>query len=332
MKLHKILFTFVIMLLFTGVAAAEEYSFKISSAMSSNFPPQQALEQFVENLNTKSNGRIHATKYTDGQLGGILETLEAIQMGVIQMAMPITSDLAGYSKKIQVLDLPFLFKDFKSMRAALDGPLGAEMDKIYESQGFICVGYGPNGTRHISNSKRPIYTPEDLNGLKIRVMQNPMHIEIFKAMGANPTPLNYSELYTALQQGVVDGQENAPAQVVDANLHEVQKYYSLTGHLQSIACWLVNKNWYESLPADLKQVFDDCVAEYEKQYVQMYFDYDNACLDIMKKAGVEVNDLTDEQRQVFRNRCAEIYVEYEKEVGKELVDIARTASEGSSSK
>jgi tripartite ATP-independent transporter DctP family solute receptor len=310
----------------TTCFAAQTYQFKISSAMSSNFPPQKSLVEFVDYLNKNSKGRIVASKYSDGQLGGILETLEALQMGVVQMVMPVTSDLAGYSKKIQVLDLPFLFKDFNSMRKALDGPLGKEMDKIYESQGFKCFGYAPNGTRHISNSKRPIYTPKDLKGLKIRVMQNPMHISIFKALGANPTPLSFSELYTALQQKVVDGQENAPAQVVDSKLHEVQKYYSMTGHLQSMICLLVSKKWYDSLPQDLKKVFDEGIKQYEKTYVKRYFDYDDECLETMKKAGVKVNTLTEEQRQKFKDMCKPIYEDYKKVVGKDLMELAISSS------
>lgn len=327
MKIGKGLMVIFMVLLIAGTAfGAEEYQFKISSAMSSNFPPQKALEDFVKYSNTNSNGRIKASRYTDGQLGGILETLEAIQMGVVQMAMPVTSDLAGYSKKIQVLDLPFLFKDFNSMRKALDGPLGKEMEKIYESQGFKCFGYVPNGTRHISNSKRSINTPEDLKGLKIRVMQNPMHIAIFKTLGANPTPLSYSELYTALQQGVIDGQENAPAQVVDAKLHEVQKYYSLTGHLQSMICLLVSKKWYDALPQDLQKVFNNGIKEYEKNYVKLYFDYDNSCLDIMRKAGVKINELTDKQHQAFKDKSAPIYSDYKDVIGEDLVNLAISSS------
>ncbi len=307
--------------------AAEPYQFKISSAMSSNFPPQKALEEFQQYVNEKSGGRINVSRYTDGQLGGILETLEAIQMGVVQMAMPVTSDLAGYSKEIQVLDLPFLFKDFPSMREALRGPLGDEMNKIYEAQGFKCFGYVPNGTRHVSNSKRAIHTPDDMDGLKIRVMQNPTHIAIFKALGANPTPLSYSELYTALQQGVVDGQENAPAQVVDANIHEVQKFYSLTGHLQSMICLLVSKSWYEALPDDLKAIFDEGMRQYEEKYVKLYFDYDDACLGIMKDSGVAVNDITDENRELFKKKCEPVYDEYRKIVGESLMDLALSVAQ-----
>ncbi len=327
MKMTKTILAVSILLVFASVAfAAEPYQFKISSAMSSNFPPQKALEEFQKYVNEKSGGRIQVSRYTDGQLGGILETLEAIQMGVVQMAMPVTSDLAGFSKRIQVLDLPFLFKDFTSMRAALKGPLGVEIEKLYDAQGFKCFGYVPNGTRHISNSKRPIHTPDDLKGLKIRVMQNPMHIAIFKALGANPTPLSYSELYTALQQGTVDGQENAPAQVVDAKIHEVQKYYSLTGHLQSMICLLVNKAWYESLPADLKEIFDEGIRQYEEKYVKLYFDYDDSCLQIMRDAGVQVNEITDAQRDLFKEKCAPLYKEYQKVIGDDLMNLALSAS------
>ncbi len=327
MKITKAILTVILLLCSCTMAfPAQTYEFKISSAMSSSFPPQQALVDFTKYLNEKSNGRIHATRYTDGQLGGVLETLEAIQMGVVQMSLPTTSDLAGFDKKIQVLDLPFLFKDYKSMMSALRGPLGKEMDKIFESQGFKCFGYNPKGGRHISNNKRAIYKPEDLKGLKIRVMQNPMHIAIFKALGANPTPLSYSELYTALQQGVVDGQENAPAQVVDANLHEVQKYYSLTGHIQSTTCILVSKKWYDSLPADLQKVFSEGAKRFQKDFTDRYFAYDKQALEVMKKSGVKINTLSDAQLKLFKDKCAPIYKDFRNVVGSDLMDIALAAS------
>lgn len=307
-------------------AAEQKYVCKVSSANTADFPPYRAFKEVIEYLKTESNGRIEMVVYPDNQLGDQLEVLEAIQMGMIQMTMPFTSDLASFDPRVQVLDLPFLFTDYPSLREALRGPLGQKLENIYEEQGFKSFGYNLGGIRSVTNSKRPIFKLEDLEGLKIRVMQNPMHIAMFKALGANPTPLSYAELYTALQQGVVDGQENGPIQIVDAKVEEVQKYYSLTNHLQSIEVILVSKVWYESLPEDLQKVFSDAMKLLEEKETEYLFDYTDECMEIIRKAGVTINDLKPEERDRFREKCMPIYDDFEKVIGKDMMDLALEAA------
>jgi len=234
--------------------------------------------------------------------------------------------LAGFDPRFQALDLPFLFSDYKKLRKALEGPLGKKFEDLYEANGFKGFGYNPGGIRSVTNSKRPIYKVEDLRGLKIRTMQNPMHIAMFKALGANPTPLSYSELYTALQQGVVDGQENGPIQIVDARVEEVQKYYSLTKHLQSVEVFLVSKKWFDSLPKDLQKVFIDAMKILEKKELQYNLEYEKECMDIIKKAGVKVNDITSTERKRFKEKCKPIYEDFEKVIGKDLLNMVLEAS------
>lgn len=309
--------------------AADKFTCKVSSANSANFPPYRAFDEVIAFLSEKSGGRIEMIKYDDGQLGDQIEVLEAIQMGMIQMTMPYTSDLAGFDQRFQVLDLPFLFTDYKTARKALEGPLGKKFDEMYEAQGFLAFGYNPGGIRSVMNSKRPITKMEDLKGLKIRTMQNPMHIAMFKALGANPTPLSYSELYTALQQGVVDGQENGPVQIVDARIEEVQKYYSLTRHLQSIEVLLVSKKWFESMPKDLQDIFVEGMKMLEEKETKYTFEYEDECMEIMKKAGVKINDVAPEELDRFKERCETIYTDFEKVVGKDLIQMAVDASKAS---
>lgn len=305
-----------------AIAAEKVYECKVSSSNSATYPPYRAFTEMIAYLDKNTNGRIKIVKYDDSQLGSQVEALEAMQMGMVQMTMPLTSDLAGFDKRIQVLDLPFLFKDFKSVRKALDGELGKKLDAIYKQQGFLCMAYNPSGIRSVTNNKRPIRKVEDLKGLKIRTMQNPMHIAMFKAMGANPTPLSYSELYTALQQGVVDGQENGPVQIVDAHIEEVQKYYSMTRHLQGVTAVMVSKAWFESLPKDLQKTFKNALKIYEKNITEYTNQYTDECMDKMRKAGVKINELDPGERDKLKKMCLPIYKDFEKVIGKDMIDLA----------
>ena len=178
-------------------------------------------------------------------------------MGTIQMAIPSTSALAGFDKRIQVLDLPYLFTTRKAAFDAVDGELGHKLNSYLAKKGFEVLGYQENGFRHVTNSKRPIKSPADLKGLKIRTMENPMHIAFFKELGANPTPMSWGELYTALQQGTVDAQENPYAMIDDGKFYEVQKYVSETGHVFSYEILIANKKFMDKLPADLRKVVVD---------------------------------------------------------------------------
>lgn len=322
MKLRKTALALVFVLALVTVGFAAEYELKAASVNSDEYPPQKAFFEFMEYLEKASDGRIKATKYPDSQLGNINETMEAVQMGVIQMTFPVLTDLAAFDRRLLVVDLPFLFPDFPTAFEVLHGDLGKEIEPILEGLGFKPCGYVTNGSRSISNNRKPIHTPEDLKGLKLRTMQNQLHIAVFKALGANPTPLSYSELYTALQQGVVDGQENAALLMTDVKLHEVQKYYSLTRHIVSVITPVMNKAWYDSLPADLQLVVDEGLKLYETKYNE-YFDIAEVeALEEMKDFGVEINDLTDEERAVFQDRARVVYNDFEDTIGKDLIELA----------
>lgn len=322
MKIFKFMFTCVVLFLFTGEALAAEYILKAASLNSDSFPPQKAFFDFKDYVEKNSKGKIEIRKYSDGQLGNINEAMEAVQMGVIQMTFPVLTDLATFDKRLQVVDLPFLFPDFQTAFKALHGDLGAKIEPMILRLGLKPSGYFMNGSRSVSNNKRPIKTPADLRGLKLRTMQNQMHIAVFKALGANPTPLSYSELYTALQQGVVEGQENAALLMVDVKLHLVQKYYSLTRHIVSVICPVMNKKWYDDLPGDLKKVIDDGLKLYEKNWNEYFDKAEKEALEEMKKSGVEINDLTDAQRKQFQDVAQKVYTDFESIIGKSLIEDA----------
>ena len=322
-KLIAIAVSFMVMN--AGAAfAAPEYVIKVGSIVSETHADMLAMNKvFKPQVEKLSNGRIKVELYPNAQLGGDRELCEGVQMGTIQMVVSSTSALAGFDKRIQVLDLPYLFTTRKAAFDAVDGELGKKLNSYLEKKGFLVLGYQENGFRHVTNSKRPIKTPADLKGLKIRTMENPMHIAFFKELGANPTPMSWGELYTALQQGTVDAQENPYAMIDDGKFYEVQKYVSETGHLFSYEIIIANKKFMEKLPADLRKIVDDA-AHRAVMAQRARMEKEEAVFKAkVTKTGLKANTLTPEQKKPFVDATKKVYSQFEKDLGKEIMDIAK---------
>ncbi|MDR1966212.1 MAG: TRAP transporter substrate-binding protein [Synergistaceae bacterium] len=307
-------------------AAAPEYTIRVGSIVSETHADMLAMKDvFVPEVERESGGRIKVELYPNGQLGGDRELAEGVQMGTVTIAIPASSALAGFDKRIQVLDLPYLFTSRETAFEALDGELGKKIDEYLLEKGFWNLGYQENGMRHVTNNKKPIKTPDDLKGVKIRTMENPMHIAYFKELGANPTPMSWGELYTALQQGVVDAQENPYAMIDDGKFNEVQKYVSETGHVFSVTLLVANKKFIEGLPEDLRAVVEKAGRNYAVAQRKLIAGMENDFKTALIKSGMEANELTAEDKKPFVEATAKIYSQFEGELGKEIMDIARKA-------
>ena len=314
---------FMVIMAAGAASAAPEYKIKVAYISSESHPTAQAMTGFAKDVDSASKGRIKVELYPNGQLGSDRELCEGVQMGTIQMVVSSTSALAGFDKRIQVLDLPYLFTTRKAAFDAFDGELGKKLNSYLEKKGFLVLGYQENGFRHVTNSKRPIKTPADLKGLKIRTMENPMHIAFFKELGANPTPMSWGELYTALQQGTVDAQENPYAMIDDGKFYEVQKYVSETGHLFSYEIIIANKKFMEKLPADLRKIVDDA-AHRAVMAQRARMEKEEAVFKAkVTKTGLKANTLTPEQKKPFVDATKKVYSQFEKDLGKEIMDIAK---------
>ncbi len=315
--------TFMAIMAAGAAFAAPEYTIKVGYIGSDTHPTMQAMKVFAKDVDAGSKGKIKVELYPNAQLGGDRELCEGVQMGTIQMAIPSTSALAGFDKRIQVLDLPYLFTTRKAAFDAVDGELGQKLNTYLSKKGFEVLGYQENGFRHVTNSKRPIKTPADLKGLKIRTMENPMHIAFFKELGANPTPMSWGELYTALQQGTVDAQENPYAMIDDGKFYEVQKYVSETGHVFSYEILIANKKFMDKLPADLRKVVVDAAHKAIMAQRASLEKEEAAFKAKVTKAGLKANELTPEQKKPFVEATKKVYAQFEKDLGKEIMDIAR---------
>jgi len=210
-----------------------------------------AATAFADTLARLTQGRLSVQQFPSSALGGEREMIEGVQLGTQDLALVSTGSIANFVPEVAIFDLPFLFRDYAHAHAVLDGEIGAEMLARFPAYGLHALAWGEGGFRHITNVKRPIERPEDLRGLRIRTQENPIHIAAFRGLGASPAPIAWPETFIALQQGVVDGQDNPLSVIESSRLYQVQTYLSLTQHIYSPALFLVSPDLYASLaPTD----------------------------------------------------------------------------------
>jgi len=295
---------------------------------------EAACQEFKKIVEEKTNGRVKVTTYPASQLGGEREQLEGVQMGTIQMAALSTGPLPGIFPEIMVFDMPYLFSSEKVAYEVLDGPVGQEiLDKFREKTGIRGLVWGENGFRHFTNSVRPIEKPSDVKGLKIRTMENPAHMAIVKALGGDPTPMAFGEVYTALAQGVVDGQENPISLIVSMRFYEVQDYLTLDGHVYNPYILMINDNFYNSLDPDIQKAIDEAAIIWRKVQRELNQKQCEEGLKKLKEEGMEITELTLEQKQAFREATKVVYENFgKKEVGEELLNKVVNAVKEAESK
>ncbi|WZL72523.1 DctP family TRAP transporter solute-binding subunit [Clostridiaceae bacterium 35-E11] len=288
----------------------------------------RATLEFEKYVEEQSNGQIDVQIYPNGQLGGDRQMTEAVALGTIQMTMPSTSVLTTYDAKFGVLDMPFIFNNEQAGFNALDGELGTKLNDLLTPVGLHNFGYNYNGARHISNNVRPINEPNDLKGIKMRVMESPVYIDLFKYLGANPTPMSFGEVFTGLQQGTVDGQENAASLVYATKFQEVQKYYSLTGHSYGYLAVLINDKFYKGLPEDIQKIVADGTKKYLIDYQRdIELKDTDLYIEKLKEAGMEINTITPENHAKFVEALKPMYEKYKQEIGQDMFDLVAKYNE-----
>ncbi|MCL5045454.1 MAG: DctP family TRAP transporter solute-binding subunit [Actinobacteria bacterium] len=294
---------------------------KFAHAASKEHPYHVGALKFAELVSQKSNGKMKVEIFSDAQLGSEREEAEGVRMGTINMAtVAAEGAIPNWVPEMQVFGLPFLFRDRSHAYSVLDGPIGAELSKKLEAQGFKNLGYWEIGIRHLTNKVRPVNKPADVKGLKIRVQESKVWIAHMKALGALPTPIPFGELYSALQQGVVDGQENPITTIQSMRFYEVQKYVALTAHTYSPAVVIVNPQFYAKLTPDQQKIIQDAVKEtasYQRQYVQTK---EKEGIDFLKGKGIVI---TEPDRAAFAEATKNVVNEIKDQVPPELVDRIR---------
>lgn len=277
-----------------------------------------AATAFGDKLAELSGGELTVSQFPDSQLGGERAMVEGLQIGSIDIVITSTGPVGNFVPAVQVFDIPFLFRDYAHARSVQDGPIGDELLAAFEPAGLVALAWGDAGFRHFTNNDHPVETPEDIAGLKHRVMENDAHVLAFKTLGSLPTPMSFTELYTSLQNGTLDGQENPIAVIIAGKLFEVQKHVSLTGHALTNALILVSPIVWDSLSDEQKGWMREAAAAGQAA-LRARIDADDANgLAFLREQGMEIVEAPD--REAFRAALEPAYEEYRERFGSDLVD------------
>ena len=272
---------------------------------------------FCDEVEKATQGRYKCLHFANSALGGEREQIEAVQLGTQDLVNTSTGPLGNFVPEVKIVDIPFLFRDYEHARKVLDGPIGQDILSKFPSKGIIALGWTENGFRHLTNSKRDIVKPSDAAGLKIRTMENKVHMDGYRTFGILPTPMAFPELFGALQQGTVDGQENPIPVILASKFSQVQKHLSLTGHVYSPALLLMSpRTWNKLTDAD-KKVFQEAAKKAGAAQRKKVNDDENIGIAQLEKEGVKVTKVVD--TNAFREALKPAYVSYAKEFGAENI-------------
>lgn len=264
-----------------------------------------------------TNNRYSCQHFAAAALGGEREMIEAVQLGTQDLVTTSTGPLGNFVPEVKIFDIPFLFRGYDHARKVLDGPIGQDALKAMQGKGLIGLAWAENGFRHMTNSKRAINSAADANGLKMRTMENKVHMAGYKTFGILPTPMAFPELFTALQQGTVDGQENPIPVILASKFSQVQKHLSLTGHVYSPAVFILSPNVWNKLSAADKKVFTDAAVKGAAAMRKRVNDDEARGIDMLKKDGMQVVEKVDGDS--FRKAVAPAYAEFAKEFGADKI-------------
>ncbi|MCK5608136.1 TRAP transporter substrate-binding protein [Candidatus Pacearchaeota archaeon] len=308
-----ILVLLCVSLLFTGCSDKEDvFIMKIDSAAPLEEPGSQALLRYAELVNERSEGRIRAILYPAGALGMNRDVTEGLQLGTIEVQMASNSPLAVFVPSLNIFELPFLFENNEHMFAVLDSEIGRSYIPDLEKHGFHLLGYFTYGVRHIMTTRRSVGSIEDLKGLKIRTMESPVHLDAFKAFGANPLPMAYNELFVALQTGMIDGAEAANSNYYSKRFFEVAPNWAQVGWIRLVAPIIMGKKFYDKLPPDLQKIVDESLQELVDYERNLYTEVDEQRLEQLKAAGVKI---TYPDRVPFIEASKKVYDKWADKVG-----------------
>ena len=302
---------------------------KFSHVVAKDTPKGKAAEKFKELAEAATKGRVKIEVYANSTLYKDKEELEALQLGAVQILAPSMAKFGPLGvKEFELFDFPYLFTDQQSLERVTNGPVGREMLKRLESKGLIGLSFWDNGFK-IMSSNRSMHSPTDLKGLKLRIQASKVLDEQMRVLGANPQVMAFSEVYQALQTGVVDGLENVPSNLYTQKMHEVQKHMTVTNHGYIGYAVVVNKKFWEKLPADVRSQLDGAMKEATEYANKIAQQENEAALDAIRKSGkVTVYMPTDAEKAEWRKVMLPVHKTMEERIGKDLIAAASKAAAG----
>lgn len=307
-----------VLFILSGTLFAAEATLKLGHIADPQNPYAQGAQKFADLVAEKSGGSMEIQVYPSSQLGNQRDLVEGLTLGTVDLTMTSTAVLGNFHPQVAVFDLPFIFRDRDHTFKALD-TVGMDIAKGLEPKGLKVLAYFENGVRNMSNNVRPIRKPEDMQGLKIRVMEQPIYISMMKALGANPTPMAFGELFTALQKGVVDGQENPAAHIYTKRFFEVQKYISLTEHTYSAEPLVVSMITWNKLTPEQQSILQEAAKEACAWQRQLAIELESSYWDKIRESG-KSEIITDVDKEAFRKATASVWTEFEDRVGKDNIE------------
>jgi tripartite ATP-independent transporter DctP family solute receptor len=307
--------------LLSGQASAQvsERTLRWAQQNSMEHPQGLGAKKFADLVEQKSSGKIKVRVFPGGQLGGDLQNVSALQGGTLDLMVLNAGLLVGIVKDFAVLDLPFLFNTAEEADAVVDGPVGTKLFEKLPDKGLVGLGYFELGFRNVTNSKRPIVKAEDFQGIKLRVLQSPLFIDLFNTLGANTVAMPFPEVYTALEQRVIDGQENPVTVIFDTKFQEVQKYLSLTRHIYNAQSVIMGKKTWDKLSEEERKIVQASLNEAEAYQRQVSREKSLQVLDDLKKAGMQVNEVSPQEIARIREKIKPVVDKYAKEAGEPLM-------------
>jgi tripartite ATP-independent transporter DctP family solute receptor len=302
-----------------GAAVAQTKTIKFANQNAKGHPIVMGMEKFAELVDAKSGGKLKVNVFPGGALGSDQANLSSLQGGTLEMASMNSGIFASVVREFAIYDFPFLFGDSKEADAVVDGAFGKALHDKLQEKGLVGLAYYELGFRNITNSRRPITKVEDIAGLKLRVIPNPINVDWVSALGANPTPLPFPELYAALEQKAVDGQENPVATIQGAKLFEVQKHLALTNHQYNPQSVVVSKKFWDSLSADEKKWVQDAATESAKYQREQSRSAAAGILENLKKNGMQVTELPAAEVAKLRDKMKPVIAKHSASVGEATV-------------
>lgn len=305
-----------------GMAAdIKEHTLRFAFQNVKDHPQGQGAQKFADLVSQKSGGKMTVKLFPGGTLGGDLQTVSSLQGGTLDMTVLNSGILSSMAKEFAILDLPFLFNDAKEADAVVDGPIGKKLADKLPEKGLIGLSYWELGFRNVTNSKRPIVKVEDFSGLKIRVIQSPIYIDLFNTLGANAVPMPFPEVYTALEQKTIDGQENPLSTILGAKLNEVQKYVSMTRHLYNPQSVIISKKSWDKLSKDEQKIIQDSANEARDFQRSASRAQEAKTAEEIKKTS-QVNEVPPAEIAKMRDKVKPVVDKFTKDVGEAFVKEA----------
>jgi TRAP-type transport system periplasmic protein len=296
-----------------ATAEIKEHTIRFAFQNAQEHPQGQGAKKFAELVEQKSGGKIKVRLFPSGQLGGDLQTVSSLQGGTIDMTVLNAGLLVGQVKEFGLFDLPFLFESGKEADAVVDGPFGQKLAESLAPKNLVGLGYWDLGFRNLTNGRRPVAKLEDIQGLKVRVLQSPLYIELFNTLGANAVPLPFPELYTALEQKTVDGQENPVTVIQTSKFAEVQKHLTFTRHVYNPQILIFSKRVWDRYDPEEKKLIEDAAAEAKVFQRQASRDAEAKAVEQLKAQGMQLTELSPEEIARLREKVKPVTEKFAKE-------------------